>query len=401
MLDFDTAQARLIAAGRAPEQTESVSLADCLGRVAAETIQATLDLPPADNSAMDGYAIRQADYQADTPLPIQQQSFAGEMPEALKPGHCIRLYTGSLMPAGADTVIMQEHVTVAEEAITIDQAPQQGQHVRLRGEDVSAGDVIVESGTLLQAGEVALLASQGIASVSVYHKLRIGLLTTGDELVAPGQPRAPEQIYNSNAPMLASLIAQLGAVPHRVLHAADTQQELTAAFDTLLAECDLVLTVGGVSVGDKDLVKPTIEALGGELDLWRVRMKPGRPVALAHAHSIPIVCLPGNPVSAYVVFAMLVAPVVRAMQGRTDTLPRLQYGQIQTPRTLGGWREEFIRTRIHEQADGLPRIEPHSDQGSAIIHSLAWADGLARIPADASIEDGDIVSFYTLKDCFS
>src|SRR5699024_7143901 len=296
--------------------------------VAAETVIATLDLPPADNSAMDGYAIRHADYHDHARFPVQQQSFAGDVPAPLEAGQAIRLYTGSVMPEGADTVIMQEHVTVHDDGITINHPPRQGQHVRLKGEDVARGATIIEAGTRIQAGEIALLASQGIASLQVYSPLKVGLLTTGDELVSPGQPLAPAQIYNSNAPMLATLITQLGAMPHRVIHAADTPEALQSAFDALLADCDLVLTVGGVSVGDKDLVKPTIEKMGGTLDLWRVRMKPGRPVALAHARSTPIICLPGNPVSAYVVFATLVAPAIRAMQGRKQTVPRTQYGCI-------------------------------------------------------------------------
>lgn len=401
MIDFDTAQARLIAAGQPLKKTETASLATCAGRVSAQTIIATLDLPPADNSAMDGYAIRHADYHAGTRLPVQQQSFAGDVPAPLEAGQAIRLYTGSVMPEGADTVIMQEHVTVHDDGITIDQPPRQGQHVRLQGEDVAQGATIIKAGTLIQAGEIALLASQGIDTLTVCSPLKVGLLTTGDELVPPGQPLAPAQIYNSNAPMLASLISRLGAVPHRVIHAADTAEDLQSAFDTLLSDCDLVLTVGGVSVGDKDLIKPTIEQMGGTLDLWRVRMKPGRPVALAHARSTPIICLPGNPVSAYVVFAILVAPAIRAMQGRQQVLPRVQYGCVQTSRTLGGFREEFIRVRIHDRANALPVIEPHSDQGSAIIHSLAWADGLARVPADATIQDGDHLAFYTLSDCLS
>ena len=401
MLDFDTAQSRLAAAGPAPTTTQEVPLTECHGRILAQSVTATLDLPPSDNSAMDGYAIRHADYQAGGSLPIQQRCYAGDTPEALEPGKTIRLYTGSVMPEGADTVVMQENVTEANEQITINQAPTKGSHVRYQGEDVRADTEMIAAGTKLDAGEIALLASQGMATVTVFASLKIGLLTTGDELAQPGQPRTPEQIYNSNSPMLAALIARLGAKPHRVLHAVDTPEAITKAFQTLLDECDLVLTVGGVSVGDKDLVKPTIEQMGGTMDLWRVRMKPGRPVALAHAQNKPIVCLPGNPVSAYVVFALLVAPLIRTMQGRHTVLPSTRYGRLATTRTLGGSREEFLRVRVHGQSDAMPTIEPHTDQGSAIINSLAWANALARVPADSSIADGDTITFYELAECLA
>ncbi|HEY9280352.1 MAG TPA: molybdopterin molybdotransferase MoeA, partial [Eoetvoesiella sp.] len=280
MLDFDVAQSRLAAAGKRPVSTETLALHDAAGRVLAEPITATLDLPPADNSAMDGYAICHQDYRAGHAFPIQQRCFAGQQPEALQRGNAIRLFTGSLMPAGADTVIMQEDCSETDNLLTVNQPPAAGAHVREQGEDIKKGQPLFDVGTVIGAAEIAILASQGLASVKVYPKLKIGILTTGDELVAPGQPLNSAQIYNSNGPMLAAMAAQLGASVVHVLHAADTYEALQRAFATLLADCDLVLTVGGVSVGEKDLVKPAIEQLGGTLDLWKVNMKPGKPVAL-------------------------------------------------------------------------------------------------------------------------
>lgn len=396
MLDFDVAQSRLATAATPPVQSERIALHECSGRILAETIVATLDLPSADNSAMDGYAIRHADFAPGKQFPIQQRLYAGDTPEALEPGKTIRLFTGSILPEGADTVVMQENTLEENEKMVIQGTPEKGRHVRYRGEDVRVGTEIVTQGSRLDAGQIALIASQGIAEVSVFPVLKVGILTTGDELVKPGQPRAPEHVYNSNGPMLAAMLRRQGARVTHVLHAVDTTAAITDAFDTLLEQCDLVLTVGGVSVGDKDLVKPTIEQLGGALDLWRVNMKPGRPVALAHARNTPIVCLPGNPVSAYVVYTLLVSPLVRTMQGRARALPATQYGIMESDRVFQDSRVGFLRVQAQADAQSLPKLTPHLDQGSAILSSLTWANALARLPANETVKRGDVVRYYDM-----
>lgn len=396
MLDFDVAQSRLATAAVPTTHSERVPLHQCSGRILAEPIIATLDLPSADNSAMDGYAIRHADFEPGKRFPIQQRCYAGDTPQALQPGNTIRLFTGSIMPAGADTVVMQEDTSEDNDEMVINITPAKGRHVRYRGEDVRRDTEIVAKGTRLGAAEIALIASQGLAEVLVFERLKVGILTTGDELVSAGQTRAPEQIYNSNGPMLAALLAHQGADVIHTLHAVDTPEAITDAFETLLQDCDLVLTVGGVSVGDKDLVKPTIEQLGGTLDLWRVNMKPGRPVALAHARNTPIVCLPGNPVSAFVVYTLLVSPLVRTMQGRSAVIPPVQYGLLNTERTFDDSRVGFLRAQVQADAHTLPQLTPHNDQGSAIISSLSWANALLRIPANTMTRKGDVVRYYDL-----
>lgn len=396
MLDFDVAQSQLATAATAPTQSERIALQQCSGRILAETIIATLDLPSSDNSAMDGYAIRHADFEPGKRFPIQQRCYAGDTPEPLQAGKTIRLFTGSILPDGADTVIMQENTEEANEEMVINETPEKGRHVRYRGEDVRQGTEIVAKGTRLGAAEIALIASQGIAEVDVFPTLKVGILTTGDELVTPGQPRAAEQIYNSNGPMLSALLSHQRAQVIHVLHAVDTSEAITDAFETLLQDCDLILTVGGVSVGDKDLVKPTIEQLGGTLDMWRVNMKPGRPVALAHARNKPIVCLPGNPVSAFVVYALLVSPLVRTMQGRSDALPAIRYGTMETDKIFDDSRVGFLRVQVHPDQQSLPRLTPHNDQGSAILSSLTWANALARLPANEATQNGDVVRYYDL-----
>ena len=394
LLDFDIAQSRLAQAGKLPQSTETCLLRAARGRVLAETIMAQHDLPPADNSAMDGYAIRYADYQPGVSFPVQQRCFAGQAPETLQPGNTIRLFTGSLLPPGADTVVMQEDCTETDNILTLREAPRKGSHVRLRGEDVQKGRRLLSAGTLLDTAQIAVLASQGLQSVAVYPKLKIGILSTGDELVEPGQPLQTAQIYNSNGPTLAALAEKLGAEVVHVLHAADTHDSLRDAFTRLIGDCNLVLTVGGVSVGEKDLVKATIEQMGGRVDLWRVRMKPGKPVALAQAHGTPVVCLPGNPVSAYVVFTLLVSPMIRAMQGREHLLPEVSYGKLDSATTFNETREEFIRVRASHAIDGSTSLSPYAQQGSGVISSLPWATGVARIPANTLVGNGDTVAYY-------
>ncbi|MPS79599.1 MAG: molybdopterin molybdotransferase MoeA [Achromobacter sp.] len=397
MLDFDHAQTLLANAAGPLQRREDVGLTEAAGRVLATDLQATVDIPPADNSAMDGYALRVADWSAGARLPIQQRCYAGDVPEPLKPGHAIRLFTGSLIPEGADTVVMQEDTVEADNHVEISRAPAPGQHIRRRGEDTMAGAPLLSAGAMLQAAHVALLASQGLATVPVVSQLRVGILTTGDELVPPGSPRAPEQIYNSNGPMLAALARGLGAVPVHVLHARDTEADLLAAFKTLLADCDLVLSVGGVSVGERDLVKPALATLGGELALWKVRMKPGKPVALAQIGGKPVVSLPGNPVSAYAVFAMLVSPLVRRMQGREEIFPPVSLLPLRTEHPRQDGREEFLRVQRRVADHGSAELVPYGHQGSGVISSMPWATGLARLPADVLVNDGDRVPYYDLR----
>lgn len=397
MLDFDQAQTLLANAAAPLARREHVGLDEAPGRVLAADLDATVDIPPADNSAMDGYALRLADWQPGARLPIQQRCYAGDTPQPLKPGHAIRLFTGSLIPDGADVVVMQEDTHEADDQVEITREPRPGQHIRQRGEDTLAGSPLLAAGTQLQAAHVALLASQGLASVPVFGRLRVGILTTGDELVPPGGARETAQIYNSNGPMLAALVRGMAADPALVLHARDTEEDLRGAFKTLLAECDLVLSVGGVSVGERDLVKPALAALGGELSLWKVRMKPGKPVALAMIGDKPVVSLPGNPVSAYAVFAMLVSPLVRRMQGREELFPPVSRLPLRTEHPRQDSREEFLRVQRRAADDGNAELVPYGHQGSGVISSLPWSTGLARLPADVQVQDRDRVPYYDLR----
>ena len=395
MLDFDTAQQRLLETANADISTETIALNQAAGRVLAEDLVAVLDLPPADNSSMDGYALRFEDYAAGKALPIQQRVYAGAAPAPQASGQISRLFTGSLIPPGADTVVIQEVCREENETVFIDEAPVKGQHIRYKGEDTSVGKPLLAKGTVLDAAEIGLIANQGIAELKVYRQLKVGILTTGDELVPPGAARQPSQIFNSNASMLSALFLGLGARVTHALHASDDLAATREALDTLFADCDLVVSVGGVSVGDKDLVKPALEALGATLDFWKVRMKPGKPVAMASVKGTPVICLPGNPVSAYTVLAVLVSPLVRKLQGRKACVPDRFQATLKTDRVFNETRDEFLRVRIsQDEQTGQLLAEPFDRQGSGISSSLPWADAFARVPAVQKLTGGDRVWIY-------
>jgi molybdopterin molybdotransferase len=358
MLSFSDAQVRLAGAAPAPSATERCALADARGRVLAGSLRAEMNLPPVDNSAMDGYALRCADYAPDRPLPIQQRCFAGQEAQPLQPGYATRLFTGSPVPEGADTVIPQEDCVEQDGHVQCLRAPQPGAFIRRQGSDQAGGAPLLPGGTA-------------------------------------GQPRGPAQLFDANGPMLTGLVQGIGGVVTATLHAQDDAQALRDALASLLATNDVVITVGGVSVGERDLVRATIEE-HGTLDLWKVRMKPGKPVALARVGDVPVICLPGNPVSAFVVFTMLVTPLLRRMQGRRVALPPVQRLVLRTPNPCHDTREEFLRARVWPAEDGSWQVQPYPQQGSHIINSVCWADGLARIPADTVVKDGDWVDYYDL-----
>jgi len=399
MLDFDTAQTRLAHAADCRQTSHNCALHEIAGRVLAQDVVAAHNLPPADNSAMDGYAIRASDWQAGQALPIQTRSYAGQTSAALLPGHAVRLFTGSVMPTGADTVVMQENCTEADNAVTLHTAPAPGENVRKQGQDMRCGQTILTRGTRLTAAHIASLAAQGLAQVAVFAPLRVGILTNGDELIEPGQGLQAAQTYNSNRPMLAALCAALGVDVVHQIHCPDRPEALTEALATMRADCDLILTVGGVSVGDKDFVRPALERAGAQLDLWRVRMKPGKPVALSRLGETVVVCLPGNPVSSWAVFTLMVTPLIRRMQGRHDIFPAMRSGRLDCARRVyKDSRAEFLRVRARTDEDGTLQLQPYAQQGSDIISSLTYAHGLARVPPDTPTGNGQIVRYYSWCD---
>ncbi|KWA05991.1 gephyrin-like molybdotransferase Glp [Burkholderia territorii] len=394
LTDFDTAQRQFAGAFAPPHAALSMPVAQAAGHVLAAPLIAVLDQPPADQSAMDGYAIRHADLEYGEPLRVAQHCYAGDVPSPLAPRTAARIFTGSLIPPGADTVVMQEHAREVGGLVTFDASPRSGSHIRRRGEEVRAGDLLMPAGVRLGAMHVGVAAAQGCARIDVRSPLRIGILTTGDELVPCGEPRMPQQIYNSNAPMLAALVSGTGACVAAAEHAADTPGAVEAALRELAARCDLVVCVGGASVGDKDLLRPALTALGASFEVSGVRMKPGKPVALARLDERPVVLLPGNPGAAMIAFALFVAPLIRRLQGRDECLPAVPSLPIDIDVEPDAQRERFVRVRRTIDANGAPVLDTLRQQGAGMLQSLVHASGLARLPAGRRIARGDAVPYY-------
>ncbi|AOI80273.1 molybdopterin molybdotransferase MoeA [Burkholderia sp. NRF60-BP8] len=394
LFDFDGAQQQFAGAFAPLKAAASVPVAQAAGHVLAAPLTALLDQPPADQSAMDGYAVRYADLAHGEPLRVAQRCYAGDMPAPLAPRTAARIFTGSLIPPGADTVVMQEHAHERDGGVTFDAPQRSGSHIRRRGEEVRAGDRLVPAGVRMGAMHVGVAAAQGMARIDVRAALRVGILTTGDELVACGEPRAPQQIYNSNAPMLAALVAGTGADVAMRMHAADTAAAVDQALRDLHAHCDLVICVGGASVGDKDLLRPALAALGASFIVAGVRMKPGKPVALARLDTRPVVLLPGNPGAAMTTFALFVAPLIRRLQGRDACVPIVPSLPIDTGFEPDAQRERFVRVRRTVGADGAPVLDTLRQQGAGTLASLVLASGLARLPAGRTLARGDAVPYY-------
>lgn len=398
MLDFDTAQQLLAEYGSTLAGTEKIGIYDLNNRILATDVYASIDLPPADNSAMDGYAVRAADLTSTDRLPVQEQVFAGQQAAPLQAHYAMRIFTGGLVPAGADTVVMQENCTADGDLVVFQHAVTAGQNIRYRGEDMASGKLILQRGTRLGPGHIAVLAAQGLAEITVYKKLKIGILSTGDELIEPGGVLQPASIYNSNLVTIASLCQRFGTALPVCKHVSDDLEQTKQALADLSNDCDVLFTIGGVSVGAKDYIKPALESLGAELDFWKVQMKPGKPVALAQLDQKIVLCLPGNPVSSFVVFVLLASPLLRHLNGEQQTLRPVQKGLFRLDRTIeNGKRTDFVRVRVNHQASGLPILEPYYLQSSGATSSLAWADGLARIPAGAVLHDGCELDWYDLQ----
>jgi molybdopterin molybdotransferase len=386
------AQARLLGLLAPIERRpECVPLAEAAGRILARDLVAGIPVPGWDNSAMDGYACRAADLgTASTALPVSQRIPVGVAPAPLAPGTAARIFTGAPIPQGADTVVVQEVCRESDGVVHIDRPPAAGANVRRAGEDLAQGAVALRAGRRLSPADIGVAASLGHAALEVAPPLAVAVLTTGDELVPPGQTPGPGQIYASNGPLLFSLLAGLGCAPLPPVHVPDSLAATRAALDAAALTADLLLTSGGVSVGEEDHVKAAVAALG-VLDQWKVAIKPGKPLAFGRVRNTPFIGLPGNPVALFVTFALFAAPAIRRLQGRSDPLPEalpLAAG-FDRPRT--DRRDVYLRVRLQ---DG--QLVPYPRQGAAILSSVAWADGLARVPAGSPVARRDLLDFYPM-----
>ena len=387
LLSVDEALSQMLAQAKPVADIEEVPTLEATGRVLARAQRSTMDVPPMDNSAMDGYAVRIAD---GAKLRVAQKIMAGAVGKALEPGTAARIFTGAPIPRGADAVVMQEHTTVSGDQVEIQKKPTKDQWIRRVASDIAKGSEILPTGKRLLPQDTGLAASVGIKTLPVYRKLRLGLFFTGDELVMPGEPLAPGRIYNSNRFTLRGLAEVFGAELRDYGIVPDSLDETRAVLRKAAAECDLVVTSGGVSVGDADYVKPAVEAEGALL-MWRIAMKPGRPLAFGNVGKSFFIGLPGNPVSSFVTFLIFVRPFLLKAQGMTDIEPHAIAARADFDWPEPDARREFLRARWNRQGG----LELYPTQDSAVLTSTAWADGLVDNPAGKAIRKGDSVRFLT------
>jgi molybdopterin molybdotransferase len=394
LLTFEEAQARILAATRALP-AEPVEVGAAAGRVLAEDVRSAVDLPPFPSSAMDGYAVRVADLPGT--LRVVGESAAGTpFAGTLGRGDAIAISTGAVVPEGADAVAPVEVVVKRGNNIEVERQLELGASIRPRGGDVRAGDVVLTAGTRLGPAGVAGLAAAGIAAVLVARRPRVAVLATGSELVSPGEPLALGQIYEANAVMLAAALAVVGAEIVAAPSVADDEASLRAALERGL-ECDVLVTSGGVSVGEHDLVREVERELGVEESFWRVAIKPGKPLAFGTRGKTLVFGLPGNPVSALVGAELFVKPALRAMQGISDPLPRFEPGRLGSDRRRNPERDEFTRARVRTDSVTVV-LEPLRGQESHMIASASSADALVHIPrGNGDLTAGASVSWLRLN----
>jgi molybdopterin molybdotransferase len=384
-------------------ETERVPLHGARERVVAHDIIAPINLPPFDNSAVDGYAVRHADLHGDgeTALPVSGRLTAGARANvSLEAGTAVRIFTGAAMPKGADTVFMQEDVTVEGNRVTVPKGLKLGANRRLAGEDVAIGATVLPSGTVLEAQHVALAAALGLTEIVVRRRLRVAIFSTGDEVVEPGSIRDGAGVYDSNRFLLSELLDQLGAIVTDLGILPDDPEKLSSRLADAAAGHDLIVTSGGVSTGEADYVRHAVERIGS-LVFWRVAIKPGRPVALgvipaASGHSAAFVGLPGNPVAVFVTFVRVVKPLLRRLSGaRPDRLVPLPVRSAFAYRKKKD-RREYVRVTLRRGVDGEVEAVKHPQDGAGILTSLTETDGLLEFPEDVTtIEPGARVGFLS------
>ena len=394
MLSFDEAYEKLLGFVRPVREVEEVDTMFAAGRVLAVDQHSTIDQPPMDNSGMDGYALRAVDVPvAGTRLPVSQRIPAGSVGHELAPGTAARIFTGAPLPPGADTVVMQELCEHARDEVVVNTVPRVGEAVRRMGEDITRGARVLPAGLRLTPQAVALAASVGLARLPVHRRVKVAVFSTGSELVMPGEPLPPGGIYNSNRYLLRGLLAALGC---EVEDFGIVPDRLDATCEVLRRAAeghDLILTSGGVSVGEEDHVKPAVEA-EGSLDMWKIAMKPGKPLAYGRVHGAAFIGLPGNPVSSFVTFLLMVRPFLLATQGASAVAPAAMQLRADFDWPRPDRRREFLRARMNAQGG----VELFANQGSAALESTVWANGLVDIPAGSAIARGETVRFLPYGD---
>ena len=394
LLSVDDALRLLLSKARAVVDIEEVPTLEATHRVLARAQRSTMHVPPMDNSAMDGYAVRVQDVR-DGRLKVAQRIQAGAIGGPLEPGTAARIFTGAPIPPGADAVVMQEHCEVRGDEVLIKKAPKAGDWIRLAGSDVRQGGEILPAGKRLLPQDAGLAASVGIKTLPVFRRIRLGLFFTGDELVMPGEPLAPGRIYNSNRFTLRGLAEVFGCEVRDYGIVPDSLDATREVLRRAAAECDLIVTSGGVSVGEADYVKPAVEAEGALL-MWKIAMKPGRPLAFGSIKQAFFIGLPGNPVSSFVTFLLFVRPFVLRTQGVSDVVPRAVGARADFAWPQPDARQEFLRVKWNAQGG----LDLYPTQDSAVLTSTAWADGLVDNPPHHAIRRGDMVRFLPYSELY-
>jgi len=384
----------LLDRARGVTETETVAISAALGRVLSTPQTSSITVPPLDNSAMDGYAVRLADVaKPGVSLPVSQRIQAGTVGQPLTAGTAARIFTGAPVPMDADAVLMQEDCIADGENVVINKLPRPGENIRRAGEDIEAGAQILAVGTRFNAAEMGLAASVGLADVPVFKRLKVACFFTGDELVTPGAPLSPGQIYNSNRYTLTGLVNDLGCELIDLGIVPDTLEATEAALTHAAREADVIVTSGGVSVGEADYVKTAVEKLG-QVEMWKVAMKPGKPVVYGQVGNADFIGLPGNPVSAFVTFCLFVRPFLLKRMGVADVLYRAFAVQADFTWSKPGARREFLRARL--QSNGKLALFPN--QSSGVLTSCAWADGLVDLEIGETVQPGGWVRFIPFSE---
>lgn len=395
MLTVDEAIARLRGAARVLPEPETVTVIGARARVLAADVVALIDVPPADNSAMDGYALRRADWPGPGhPMAVSQRIAAGLPPQPLAPGTAARIFTGAELPDGADTVVIQEDTESGSgDSVVIRELAEKGANIRPRGQDIAAGQTILCRGRRLRAQELGQIASLGLREIQCYRRLRVALLSTGDELTEPGERAGPAQIYNSNRYAATGLLEGWGFEVVNDGIVRDDPGKIAEALEQAAANADVVVTSGGVSVGEEDHVRDVVDRLG-KIDLWKVAVKPGKPFAFGQVRGKPFLGLPGNPVSVFVTLLIIARPFLMDSQGAVGHEPR----PVAMPAAfdkLGTSREDYLRVRVTPAG-----LELFPTQSSGVLTSLCWGDGLARQRIGQDIGAGDPVDFFPFEAMF-
>lgn len=399
LVPYDQALDNLLNHAESVVENESILLIKGLHRILAQDLTSSINVPPAANSAMDGYAIRMSDVVNNdkTTLKVSQRIPAGETGVAIQPGTAARIFTGAPVPPEADAVIMQEQVQVNGDDMSFQVAVEPGQNIRAAGEDIRQDQVILKQGVKLRAQELGLAASIGTHLLPVKRKIRVGIFFTGDELVEPGNPLAAGKIYDSNRYTLTGLLQQMDCEIVDLGIVGDTLQQTRQAINQATEHTDLVLTSGGVSVGEEDHVRIALEQLG-ELHMWRLKIKPGKPLAFGKVNNTAFIGLPGNPVSVFATFCLFVSPFIKKLQGRSKILNETVQVSAAFDWHRADSRREYARAKLSRNEGNQLIAEVYPNQSSGVLMSTSWGDGFVEIPENTTVKHGDKINFMSFID---